>query len=90
MFYMRDDVPYEGQKQFENISEQMISMHIFRVAGILLCILTEVQAYFRFDGARINQRLHETWKALLPVLEIRELFEKRYAQLMKDKGLDPS
>ena len=49
--------------------------------------LTEVQAHFRFDGANINKRLHEVWNALIPVPEIKELYDASYAQLMKDKGI---
>ena len=61
------------------------------LAGVLLCIVTELQAHFRFDddGARINQRLHAMWNALMPVLEIKKLYDKRYAQLMKDRHINP-
>jgi hypothetical protein len=45
----------------------------FRVAAILLCILTEVQAYCRFGETRINERLHKVWNALLKVPEVNEL-----------------
>jgi hypothetical protein len=89
MFYTRDDIPREDRPMFEVVSDQMIAIHISRVAAILICIITEVQAYFRFDGARINQRLHGVWNALLPVLEIKELYDERYAQLMKDRGINP-
>ena len=62
----------------------MLSMHLLRVVGILLCTLTEVQAYFRFSDARINERLIEGWKAVLPALEVKELYDLRYAKLMRD------
>ena len=88
-FYTTSDIPHEERPQFEDVSEKVISMHIFRVAAILLCTLTEIQAHFRFDGARINARLHEVWVALLPALEVRELYDMRYAKLMKDRGIDP-
>ena len=52
-------------------------------------MITEVQAYFCFDGAHINQRLHTVWNALIRVPEIKELYDERYAKLMKDKGIDP-
>ena len=60
-----------------------------RVAVFLLCMITEVQSYFRFDGAHINQRLHQVWNALLPAPEVRELYEERYSKLMSDKGIIP-
>jgi hypothetical protein len=65
----------------------MVSRHVIRVVGILLCILTEVHAYFRFDGANINERLIKGWDAVLPALEIKELYDLRYDKLMKDAGI---
>jgi hypothetical protein len=90
IFHMPGDIPHGARSQFDSvISEKMISLHIFRAAAVLLAMLTEVQAYFRFDGARIDQRMHEIWKALLPVFGVKELYEGRYAQLLKDKGMMP-
>ena len=50
-------------------------------------MLTEIQAHFLFDGGNINHRLHEVWNALIAVPEVKELYDLRYAQLMKDKGI---
>lgn len=61
--------------------------HISQAAGILLCIVTELQAYFHFDGANINERLHAMWAALMPTFAVKELYSERYEQLMKDKGI---
>jgi hypothetical protein len=71
----------------EDHVEGVIALHVSRAAAIQLCTLTELQAHFRFDGARINERLHQVWDALLPVPEIKELYDQRYAQLMLDKGI---
>ena len=60
-----------------------------RASAILLCILTELQAFFRFDGARINERLHEVWNALMPAPEVKDLYDSRYAELMKRSGIEP-
>jgi alanine dehydrogenase len=64
-------------------------MHIGRAAGILLCIVTELQAYFHFDdnGARVNERIHEMWNALMPVFEVKELYDEHYQQLMASRGI---
>jgi hypothetical protein len=70
--------------------ELLIARHMPRVAGILLCILTEVQAHFRFQGARIGERLRQIWNSLLVAPEIRELHDERYAQLMTDSGINPN
>jgi hypothetical protein len=90
IFYTPEGVPHEERADFDNVVvEVTISRHTFRAAAILLCTLTEVQAHFRFDGARINQRLHEVWNALIPVPEIKELYDERYSKLMNDKAIDP-
>jgi hypothetical protein len=88
VFYTPNDIPWEYREQFEDVGiDQMISMHLARIAGVLLCTITEVQAHFRFEGANINRRLHEIWKALMPVLEIKELYDERYTKLMKSRGI---
>jgi hypothetical protein len=89
MFYAPDTIRHEDRDSFYNISvEQMIGTHVVRAAGVLLSTLTEVQAYFRFDGARINERLREVWDALIPVPEIKELYVGRYDELMKRKNIN--
>lgn len=89
LFLAPKDLPHEDRPKVDIASDWMISLHISRVAAILLCMLTELQSYCRFDGARINQRLHEVWNALLLVPEIKELYDERYAELMKEKGIHP-
>jgi len=87
-FYSPRDVPYHDQNKFDVATDTMISMHLTRVIGIMLCVLTEVQAHFRFEGARINQRLHAGWDAVLTAMEIKELYDLRYRGLMDDRGLN--
>jgi hypothetical protein len=89
MCFVTDKIAPEEQPQFDDAFESMLFIHITRVAAILLCILTEVQAYCRFGGARINERLHEIWSALLRVPEVKELYDLRYANLMQDRGIRP-
>jgi len=89
MFYITKDMPHEYRPSVDVAFERMIFMHLGRMAAVLLCMLTEVQAYFRFEGARINQRLHEVWDALRRVPEIKELYDERYGRLMKDRGINP-
>lgn len=87
LFYATRDVPHDQHAQLEEYSERLISLHLARVAGILMAMLTELQAYFRFDGAHINERIHRMWDALLPVPEVKELYDERYEKLMKDRGI---
>jgi hypothetical protein len=89
LFYATRDLPHEDRPQLDDTADAMISMHLTRVVGVLLCILTEVQACFRFEGARINQRLHDIWRKVLPALEIKELYDERYEGLMRDRGINP-
>jgi hypothetical protein len=87
LFLAPKDLPHEKRDLVDSAADGMISLHIARVAGILLSILTEVQAWCRFDGARINQRLHEIWNVLVVIPEIKELYDERYAELMMQKGI---
>jgi hypothetical protein len=89
MPYLERDLPIEERPKLEERSLLLIFQHIGRAAAILLCILTELQAHFRFDGARINARLCEVWEVLTSAPEIKDLFDSRYSQLMKDKGISP-
>jgi hypothetical protein len=87
--YLEHDLPIEDRSKLEERSLLLIFDHMARAAAILLCILTELQARFRFDGARINQRLHQVWNVLVVAPEVKDLFDSRYARLMKDKGITP-
>ena len=86
-FFAPRDIPEDLRKHFEDHADGMLSMHLLRVVGILLCILTEIQAHFRFEGANINERLVKGWHAVLAALEIKELYDYRYDKLMKDRGI---
>jgi hypothetical protein len=87
MFFTPRKVEPEVQKFFDEHSVRVFSLHLLRVVGILLCILTEIQAKFRFDGAHINERLVKGWDAVDAALEIKRLRDLRYNQLMKDSGI---
>jgi hypothetical protein len=91
MFYIADSMPHEERPRIEDAHLRVFSANIARAALMLLCIITELQAHFRFDddGARINERIHKMWDALMPVFEVKELYNERYCQLMKDRRIDP-
>ncbi len=89
IFLEPKDLRHEDRPKIETVLDDVIAIHIPRVAVLLLCMLTEVQACCSFDGARIDQRLHQVWNALLIAPEVKELYDERYAQLMKDKGICP-
>ena len=89
MFLTSDSLPLEDRPKLEEVYPRILCLHTARAASILLCIITELQAQFHFDGASINQRIQKMWNALMQVFEVKELYNERYAQLMKDKGIDP-
>jgi len=90
MSYISDILPIDERPKLDEAHPIRLGTHISEAAGVLLSVVTELQAYFRFDdnGARINERILEVWNALLPTFTVKELYEKRYAQLMKDKGIN--
>jgi len=89
MYYVPDTVPHDDRTKIDDTFPRVLAVHIGRAAGVLLCIITELQAYFKFDdsGARINERIHEMWNALRAVFEIRELYEQHYEPLMEQSGI---
>jgi hypothetical protein len=76
-----------SQKRLVKSYEMFVSTHLGRAAIVLLCIITEVQAYARFEEHRINERIVKMWDVLLPVFEAKELYDGRYAKLMADRGI---
>ena len=89
MYYISDSMPHEVRPDIEAVHPRVLYLHIARAAAILLCIITELQAHFHFDGANIDERIHKMWNALMPVFEVKELYNERYSQLMRDKRIEP-
>jgi hypothetical protein len=91
LYYIMDSFLPEERAKVDEVHPFKFSTHITQAAGVLISVVTELQAYFRFDdaGARINERIHEVWNALLPTFTVKELYDERYLQLMKDKGIHP-
>jgi hypothetical protein len=85
-----DRFPHEQRPQFEEMDKAFVTRHIGRAAMILLSIVTEIQLYFRFDGADINNRIQKMWAALAGFFEADELYRERYAGLMKERGIAPT
>jgi hypothetical protein len=89
MYYVADSIPHDDRLKLDEAHPKILSFHLARAAAILLCIVTELQAHFHFDGASIDERIHKLWNVLMPVFEVKELFSERYEQLMKDRHIDP-
>jgi hypothetical protein len=82
VFYSPGDLPHDQRDKLPNLYERTLNMHLPRVAGLLLCSITEVQAFFRFDGANINSRLNALWNILCELEEVKELYDGRYRELI--------
>lgn len=89
IYFMKDLLPHEMRPQIEKTFPKLLTKHIGLLATALLCISTEIQAYFRFDGANINDRICAMWRVLLPIYETKELYEQRYQKLMDEKRISP-
>lgn len=91
MFFISDAFPHELRPDLNEAHARKLSLHLSQTAGVLLSVVTELQAHFHFDddGARINERIHAMWKALMPAFTVKELYDTRYRQLMEDKHIKP-
>jgi len=89
IFLYRDGQPHEDRPLIDDAHARNMSLHMMRSAILLLAICTEVQAAYKFkdEGTRINDRIIESWKALQPAMEAKEIYDEHYEDLMKDKGI---
>ncbi len=88
---MEDSLPLEERSKIDEAYPTIVATHLARVAGVLLCIVTEIQAYFRFvdNGANINENIHKMWNALMPMFDVKELYSEHYRELMQARGINP-
>lgn len=86
-YFMDDFVAREVRDKLDGTYDLFVSAHIGRSSSVLLCMLTEVQASCKFDGADINDRICKIWGALLPLPETKELYDGRYGELMRNRGI---
>jgi hypothetical protein len=89
-YFMRDFLPRDIRPNVDGRFDIFLSTHLTRAATVLLCTVTELQAYCRFDGANIDHRIWTIWQALLPLFDPKELYDARYAKLMADHGIAPN
>jgi hypothetical protein len=86
-YYMQDCLPHDYRPKVDASYGIFLSTHLGRAATVLLCMLTEVQAYCHFDGANLNERICKVWAVLVSLFETKELYDGRYAKLMADKRI---
>ena len=71
-YYVQDFLPHPYRPKVEESYDLFLSTHFGRAATVLICLITELQAYCRFDGANINERICRIWEDLLPLFEAKE------------------
>jgi hypothetical protein len=69
--------------------DEFLTLTLGRAAQSCFQMTTEIQVYFRFDGADINNRIQQMWDALMDFLEAKELYQERYRALMQERGILP-
>jgi hypothetical protein len=82
-----DRLPRDKWDLIKDRAELQISLHVGRAAGLQIALLTEVQSKFKFKGHNVNARIHAMWRALLPIPEVKELYDSRYKTLMEQNGI---
>ncbi len=86
-FFMSDTGGMEMPTALETHYPKVMTYHVMKVATLLLCILTELQVYFRFDDPQIDMMLGYLWESMSGAYETKELYDGRYRKLMADSGL---
>jgi hypothetical protein len=87
-YLMIDCLPHDIRPKVNAQYVDFLTRHTGRAATVLLCISTEIQGYFSFDGANINNRIREMWGALTNLFEAKELYDEHYSAIMKAKGIE--
>lgn len=82
-FIALNRVPIENRDLVRSAALRHITMHIGRAAGLLLCLLTELQHFFKFNDFDIDNRLRQVWTALVPLYEVRELYDFKYSAILR-------
>lgn len=88
-YYMNDFLPHDERAKLDDNLDLFLSTHLGRSATVLLCLLTEIQAHCRFDGANINARICSVWGALRKFPVAQEFYEGRYFKLLQERGILP-
>lgn len=89
MVYRYKEQPFEDRPKIDDSLSRLRTVHIMRAALVLLSTITELQVFFHFRDANIDSRLHKVWDPILVHPGAKELYDGRYAQLMKDNDIFP-
>jgi hypothetical protein len=86
-FFIGDVGDVEMRSVIDSRYLQLMTVHVMRAETVLLCLLTEIQVYFRFDDPQIDPMLAYIWESMSGSYETKELYDERYRQLMQDVGM---
>jgi len=89
-YFILDKFRHEERPKIEDMYPVFLTRHMGRAALAMLCIVTELQLFFRFSGHEINGRIQKIWEALLGMFEIKEIYHERYHPLMVARGISPN
>ena len=82
-FIAPDWVQSDDRAKMADAGERHTAMHLCRAAGLLLCLLTEIQHHYKFNDAGIDARLQALWTELVQAPEVGELYTARYKNFMR-------
>jgi hypothetical protein len=86
-FFVQDVGSVQMRSVIDSRYLQVMTLHVMRAATVLLCLLTEIQVYFRFYDPQIDPMLAYIWESMSGSYETKELFDERYRKLMEDVGI---
>ncbi len=71
----------ERAEQEKDALPRLMTSHISRTSFLLLCLISELQNYFKFSG-NIELRILSLWHTFIPYFpEAKDIFERRYSAM---------
>ena len=81
-YFVLDRLPHDERTKVDQMYLAVLTRHLGRAALVLLCIVTELQLYFRFKGHQIDERIQKMWEAMMGIFEVKEIYDERYEALL--------
>jgi hypothetical protein len=82
-YFVMDRMAREDRENTEKMYVAFLTRHLGRSAIVLLCIVTELQLYFRFKGHQIDERILKMWDAMIGIFEVKEIYDERYEAFLR-------
>jgi hypothetical protein len=78
-----DAAPHQHRSAIFERAERSLTQHLGRTATVLLAVISEIQAVYRFEGHSVNARLHAMWREMVNFSEGKEMYTLHYKALME-------